>query len=543
MASGKITGSVQGQFGPSHNFWIEWSSVADAINMQSLVAATSYLQLKPTSGNFAFNYNIDPKSKKISIDGTVATSNEKGIDTQDHVKVTIATITKVVKHDSNGYATVEIASSFPALPDTRLGSGYASQSVTLDKIDISLPNFAGEPIVFSNITQTSVDVSFTSNDDLDKIDYSLDGKNTWVNVNSKAFTVADLTPNTEYTIYVKIRKRSNQKERTSSAWKFKTLPIYVESINAPETIKVQIGKTQNLEVELLPENASIKTLSVVSSNTGIINPLTDRITTKNNVVSIPLQGIKKGYATLTISTTDGGGKTVQVNAQVVQSVTGIQIIPNTIEVSKGSIFDVVYNILPADADNKSVTITSSDTSIVEINEKTATAIENGVCSIVVKTVDGGYSATLTVNVVGDYTWYDYSTALEILNSEDVERISSNIRTIRSMLLTKGYEVSNLNAVISAKSTELVDIFDLLQNIEYNLDVINSSGIQSVYYVEPKTIGEYASNKEDIWRWLQILNDLYSILTGQRGQWGTLLCTNGYPTIDGKRILLRGDLIG
>ena len=87
------------------------------------------------------------------------------------------------------------------------------------------------------------------------------------------------------------------------------------------------------------------------------------------------------------------------------------------------------------------------------------------------------------------------------------------------------------------------MFDLLQNIEYNLDVISDNSAKSIYYVEPKVIGDYASNKSDIWRWLQILNEMYNILTGVFPKWQYLLCKDGFPTINGKKILVRGDFIG
>ena len=111
------------------------------------------------------------------------------------------------------------------------------------------------------------------------------------------------------------------------------------------------------------------------------------------------------------------------------------------------------------------------------------------------------------------------------------------------MLSKGYEVEPLKEITARVNTPLNNMFDLLQNIEYNLDVISDNSAKSIYYVEPKVIGDYASNKSDIWRWLQILNEMYNILTGVFPKWQYLLCEDGYPTIDGKKILVRGDFIG
>jgi hypothetical protein len=142
-----------------------------------------------------------------------------------------------------------------------------------------------------------------------------------------------------------------------------------------------------------------------------------------------------------------------------------------------------------------------------------------------------------------YTWYFYSSPLKTLDSEDINNISSNIQVIKEMLLEKGMVANELQAVQANNNTPFAEMFDILQNIEYNLTAINQNSVKSAYYVEEIKIGEYASNKNDIWRWLQVLNDLFDILTVKKGAWGYLVTTDSFPIIDGKKILVRGDLIG
>jgi hypothetical protein len=142
-----------------------------------------------------------------------------------------------------------------------------------------------------------------------------------------------------------------------------------------------------------------------------------------------------------------------------------------------------------------------------------------------------------------YVWCLYDEVPQYLNSEDVNYIQTNMRTLETILTSKGYTVQDITTITVLKSTPFAQMFDILQNIEYNLDKVNSTGLYTPYYVEPKKIGKYAPDKNAIWRWIQTLNDLFDILTGVAGQWGYLLCTDGYPTIDGNRLLLRGDLIG
>jgi hypothetical protein len=144
---------------------------------------------------------------------------------------------------------------------------------------------------------------------------------------------------------------------------------------------------------------------------------------------------------------------------------------------------------------------------------------------------------------GEITWYKYEKPLSILEAEDINRIYKNMVTIHNLFAEKGYILEDLKVISASVNTPYNKIFDILSNIEYNIDVLNSSQIKSDYYISSKTIGEYAPNTKDIWRWIQVLNELYGILIGEIKIWGYLLCTNGYPVINGNRILIRGDING
>jgi len=139
-------------------------------------------------------------------------------------------------------------------------------------------------------------------------------------------------------------------------------------------------------------------------------------------------------------------------------------------------------------------------------------------------------------------WTEYTEPIEILYASDVNNIKENIEIIRNLLAQKGFTVESTKSIQVNENTQYIEMFDILSNIEYNLDIISNNEARSAYYVEPKTIGEYASNKEDIWRWIQILNDMYDILNGNIGKWQYLLCTNGFPVIDGEKIITRGDFV-
>lgn len=140
-------------------------------------------------------------------------------------------------------------------------------------------------------------------------------------------------------------------------------------------------------------------------------------------------------------------------------------------------------------------------------------------------------------------WHSYTEPIETLSAEDVNNISNNIIIIKELLENENYSIEELKPIFASNNTQYKDVFDILQNIEYNLDALNDNDVMSAYYGESVKIGEYASNRQDIWRWIQILNDMYEILTHERRKWTVIKCKNGFPTIEGKKIVARGDLIG
>lgn len=139
-------------------------------------------------------------------------------------------------------------------------------------------------------------------------------------------------------------------------------------------------------------------------------------------------------------------------------------------------------------------------------------------------------------------WTVYSKPIEVLSATDINNIKENIRIIRTLLIGEGVSVGDIKDFQASENTQFIEMFEILSNIEYNLDVISDNSAKSIYYVEPKVIGDYASNKDDIWRWIQILNDMENILRGKEPKWQYLLCTDGFPTIDNKKILVRGEFI-
>jgi hypothetical protein len=81
---------------------------------------------------------------------------------------------------------------------------------------------------------------------------------------------------------------------------------------------------------------------------------------------------------------------------------------------------------------------------------------------------------------------------------------------------------------------IAEIKPYMNYIEVCLDILNEA-IESQYHRPGKRHLRYAPNKADIWRWIQVLNDLYSKFAEDEEDVYILKTTDGYPTIDGKRL--------
>lgn len=108
------------------------------------------------------------------------------------------------------------------------------------------------------------------------------------------------------------------------------------------------------------------------------------------------------------TTKDGGSSVVNV--------TGVNIEPSQASVKLGSTGQLSATVYPANATNKGVTWSSSNTSVATVNQNgVVSARAVGTTTITVRTNDGGYTDTATVKVVDDSnpTLKDTTTSISV----------------------------------------------------------------------------------------------------------------------------------
>lgn len=175
---------------------------------------------------------------------------------------TLASGTTKIPHNSDGTKTFSVSFSqqFDITFNSYVGTVSGSASFTLDSIP-RYANFNGTPAL-SDITQTSVKISWSANATCSKVEYLLNGAskstNSSLNASSGNYTYTGLAPNTSYTLAVKITRSDSGLVTTSSNVTSTTNPI----ATITSSVSFTIGEDLTLEFKNADKNESTIKLSV-----------------------------------------------------------------------------------------------------------------------------------------------------------------------------------------------------------------------------------------------------------------------------------------
>ena len=139
---------------------------------------------------------------------------------------------------------------------------------------------------------------------------------------------------------------------------------------------LNVGDNFKVVAQALPENAYNKTLNFISSS--------DAIATINKTTGV-MVAKGPGNVTITVKATDGSGIQSSFDVNVIQTVTNITIDNPISQLHVGDTHKITYNVLPANASDKTVWLYSDNDTIASIDEAgLITAKQPGVAHINVK---------------------------------------------------------------------------------------------------------------------------------------------------------------
>ena len=139
------------------------------------------------------------------------------------------------------------------------------------------------------------------------------------------------------------------------------------------------------------------------------------------------------------------------------------------------------------------------------------------------------------------SWINLDYDIKYLEKDIVNQVYGNIDYLRTALINAGYSVNSITNPDAAYATAIADVGSKLQTVENDLDVINDV-VESIYWNGHYQISDYFV-QANYWRWLDILRDAYDMIINGKGRWAILRLSDCIPTIDNKRIVIRGGTIG
>ena len=173
-----------------------------------------------------------------------------------------------------------------------------------------------------------------------------------------------------------------------------TVPKLVTSISLnKKTLYVNINATAQLTATVSPSDATNKSVTWTSSNTGVAT------VNSNGVVT----GVSVGSCTITATAKDGSGKQASCAVTVQKPVTSITLNYSSLKIKSNSIYQLSATVSPSDATNRSVTWASSNTSVATVRSNgLVNGIADGTCTITATANDGsGKRGTCTITVWTD----------------------------------------------------------------------------------------------------------------------------------------------
>lgn len=558
MAAGRILGEMFDT--PDYKLWVDWRSVVDNMSNSSLVTAEMYIQYIGSGTGAAGQWNGAPI---LTIDGKKHQATDTKVDTTSGQPVLLFGVyNQLVEHDPDGYKAAEIKGTVGSvLGTTLIGGGRIEGIAAMDKADVAKP-------VFLNSVQISAGfdyarVSFQTGSNISLVEYSLNGGD-FVSANYSGsanifFYIRGLQIDTVYSLVVRITKAENGMQALSPQVTFKTSKVYVNDfVLTKDYISVKQGETAKLvdgvDYFLYPENATDKSLTVKNTNSSVCSA-------EYVDGAVIVHGKAKGTADLRLSVNSTlpiyGVPEFRVRVSVKVPVEGVSFNIKQTTLRVGDTWQADYTVLPIGCDGYDVELRSLMPSVATVNGSVVTAVAAGVApiSVVVTADEKEYTDVCEVTVVaaGSLEGYqNYYEPVDFLTENVLNDIWRNAQIIKALfdLQTKDkYKIgaltkppqSTVNGVAQTYGgTQLADVKGVLDGVETDMQVLNSSKIESIYYITSSyRIDPWGVDKAGVWRWLQILEELFQMLTTDVGYWGYLQCTDGTPTVDGRTLAARG----
>ena len=164
---------------------------------------------------------------------------------------------------------------------------------------------------------------------------------------------------------------------------------------------------------------------------------------------------KPGQTTIIVTSKTDATISAMCHVEVLKSVTGIKLDKTTHDMFVGETFRLTYKITPDGVSDGAVTWSSSNTSIVSVDQSgKVTARGVGTAVVMVKTKDGGYTAICTINVGRVSTAIKLDVTKLVLNVGEYYYLEASLTPADTTEKTITYESSDAKVAVVSKKGKI-----------------------------------------------------------------------------------------
>lgn len=168
--------------------------------------------------------------------------------------------------------------------------------------------------------------------------------------------------------------------------------ILVTDIVVDDSLSLLVNEESQISYQVIPTNATDKTVSWSSNNSKVATVDEDGV----------VKGLSEGTAVITVTANDAGHVSKTINVEVTKPVEVIKVsqinVPSSITLKVNENANIEYKVLPENATDKSVTISSANDEIATINGTKVVGVSEGTTEINISSNDGGATASIPVTV-------------------------------------------------------------------------------------------------------------------------------------------------
>ena len=155
-------------------------------------------------------------------------------------------------------------------------------------------------------------------------------------------------------------------------------------------ISLVAGSIRQLTAEVVPSNASKKTVSWESSDAAVASVNQEGIVT----------AVSPGEATVSASAVNGVMASCKVTVTAAEvAVTGVSVSPTEASVMVNATIELTADVYPAEATNTGIVWRTSKENVAVVLDGVVKGLSVGTAVITATTVDGGFQASCTVSVI------------------------------------------------------------------------------------------------------------------------------------------------